>query len=228
MNGWSWQFPKKRQSRVLVKTFSDNIFVAFPLGSHREVSDEEVIDIFLHELTGQLTELTLYAGFPVRGAVTVGPLMFSEQFLFGPALVEAVGLEKAALFPRILLSPSVLRFIDPKGKSASFVLQDSDGQAFLDYIGRRLSRGGDLKSHRKFVINGLVENRSKVRERQKYEWLARYRNYHAIEHGMDDQLIQIHSTADFTSLGGTVGKRLPSRLSPGHVPRGTERVLSLA
>jgi hypothetical protein len=200
LNGWSSQFPGKRQTRALVKTFSDNIFAAFPLKSHPKMNDEEVVALFLYELMAQVQELTLYAGFPVRGAVTVGSLMFSDKFLFGPALVEAVELEKIALFPRILVSPSVLRYIKPDSRYRSLVLKDADGHTFLDYLGRENFLESKLKWHKKFVQNGLTDNASKVHERQKYEWLAQYHNFHALKNGMDEQLVHIDRATAFTSL----------------------------
>jgi len=201
MNGWSRHFPRKRQTRAMVKTFSDNIFVAFPLRSNRQLSDEQVVALFLGELTDQITQLTLLSGFPMRGAVTVGPLMFSEKFLFGPALVEAVELEKAALFPRILLSKSVLQYIEPDSLYHSLVLRDADGYAFLYYLGRKIHFPSSLEWHRQFVQNGLAENASRVRERQKYEWLAQYHNFHAMKAGAPDQRVVIDRATAFKPYG---------------------------
>ncbi len=175
LNGWSPHFPKKRRTSALVKTFSDNIFVAFPFGSSSKMNDEEVVNTFLRELNHQIYELTILAGFPIRGAVSVGPLMFTDKFLFGPALVDAVQLEKEAVFPRVLLSQTVLRYVTPQYPSAKLVLRDSDGKHFLHYLSGFSHIY--LKRHRDYVQEGLVENSSRVHERQKYEWLAQYHNY---------------------------------------------------
>jgi hypothetical protein len=198
LNGYSRHFPEKRQSKHLVKTFSDNIFVAFPLRSHHEMEDEQVIALFLSELVHQVHELTLYAGFPMRGAVTVGPLMFTEKFLFGPALVEAVALEKAAQFPRILLSPSVLKFVRKNGLYDPLVMSDVDGTSFLDYLNRGPLYKPGLELHKSFVLKGLTENKGKVRERQKYEWLAQYHNFHAQKHGLLDLAVDFSKDGSFS------------------------------
>ena len=50
LNGYSSHFPKKRQAVALVKTFSDNIFVAFPLRSSSKANDHDVVHLFLSEL----------------------------------------------------------------------------------------------------------------------------------------------------------------------------------
>ncbi|MFZ2853452.1 MAG: hypothetical protein WAZ34_04995 [Rhodocyclaceae bacterium] len=183
LNGWSRHFPKKRQASSLVKTFSDNIFVAFPFGSSSKMSDQKVVETFLDELTHQIQELTLFADFPVRGAVSVGPLMFTDKFLFGPALVEAVQLEKEALFPRVLLSKSVLKYISPESPAAKLVLRDSDGKSFLHYLPKSKVW---LDRHQNYVRNGLLENASRVHERQKYEWLVQYHNFVTASAGLPE------------------------------------------
>lgn len=196
LNGWSHHFPKKRRTSSLVKTFSDNIFVAFPFGSSSKMNDEQVVNIFLHELTHQIHELTLMARFPVRGAVSVGSLMFTDKFLFGPALVDAVQLEKAAIFPRVLLSESVLKYIGPESSCSRLVLQDSDGLSFLHYLS-----GADhwLNSHREYVQHGLIENTGRIHERQKYEWLAQYHNFSANTAQRPELSFPIARTDAFTS-----------------------------
>lgn len=196
LNCWSHHFPKKRQSSSLVKTFSDNIFVAFPLRSNSKADDEEIVGLFISELTLQIQQMTKFGGFPLRGAITVGPLMFTDQYLFGPALVETVALEKAALFPRVLVSKTALRYIKPDDSQSNLLLRDSDGQTFLHYL-RSENR---LGWHREYVQNGLHENANRVHERQKYEWLARYHNYCAQRNGQPDLSISLDQPGSFEAI----------------------------
>lgn len=102
--------------------------------------------------------------------------MFTDKFLFGPALVDAVQLEKEAVFPRVLLSESVLKYVSPESPCAHLVLRDSDGKAFVHYLS---GRAHVLERHRDYVQKGLLENASRVHERQKYEWLAQYHDFFA-------------------------------------------------
>ena len=166
LNGWSHHFPRKRRTDALVKTFSDNIVVAFPFRSSTKISDEDVVHVFLTELAHQIYELTLLAGFPMRGAVSVGALMFTDKFLFGPALVEAVQFEKAAVFPRVLLCESVLRYVKPEGLGAHLVVRDADGVAFLDHLGGLFPQ---LELPRDYVEKGLLDNATRIHERQKLD-----------------------------------------------------------
>lgn len=198
LNRWSPHFPKKRRTSSLVKTFSDNIFVAFPLGSSSKINDEEVVKIFLIELIYQIEQLTLQSGFPLRGAVSVGPLMFTDKFLFGPALVDAVQLEKEAIFPRVLLSDTVLKYVLPESPSANLVLRDSDGKSFLHYLsGPRVCY---LELHRDYVQKGLVENAGRIHERQKYEWLAQYHNFVASNAARPELAVLAERPGAFSSL----------------------------
>lgn len=197
LNGWSRHFPKKRHSSTLVKTFSDNIFAAFPFGSNSGMSDAKVVELFLSELTHQIQELTLFSGFPVRGAVCVGSLMFTDKFLFGPALVEAVQLEKEALFPRVLLSSSVLKYISSESYVKNLILRDSDGKSFLNYL---ISQPSFLEKHRAYVEEGLVDNAHRVHERQKYEWLSQYHNFVVRKSGLSDFSIPADHFGSFSSV----------------------------
>ncbi|NVD71332.1 hypothetical protein HUX88_12300 [Duganella sp. BJB1802] len=198
MNAWSPHFPAKRRTKALVKTFSDNIFVAFPFKSSTKMDDDDVIGTFLEELIHQIHELTMFAGFPIRGAVSIGGLMFTDKFLFGPALVEAVELEKSAIFPRIVLSESVLRHIKPGSPIARRIVCDVDGKSFLHYLGGLSS--GWLEHHKTFVENGLQENSRHVRERQKYEWLAQYHNFSAQSAKKPEHAISIDRSSAFSAF----------------------------
>jgi hypothetical protein len=191
LNGWSHHFPKRRQCTTLVKTFSDNVFVAFPFGSSSKMSDEDVVHTFLRELKHQIHELTLYAGFPIRGAVSVGGLMLTDKFLFGPALVDAVQLEKTAIFPRVVLGESVLKYIKPDGPAADLTIRDADGKTFLHYLGGLAGFDICLKRHRDYVREGLLNNAGRVHERQKYEWLAQYHNFSARHAGKPDLTVPL-------------------------------------
>lgn len=201
LNGWSHHFPKKRRSASLVKTFSDNIFVAFPFASSSRMSNEDVVSTFIAELKHQIYEMTLIYGFPVRGAISVGSLMFTDKFLFGPALVEAVELEKSAIFPRVLVSDSTLRYLKPDSSSLNLILRDADGCAFLHYLHAPPVLGPILlKRHREYVQRGLIENTNHIRERQKYEWLVQYHNFVASNTGYPELAVSTGRDGAFCSL----------------------------
>lgn len=66
----------------------------------------------------------LTAGFLVRGGVAIGKLYHHESMIYGPALVEAVEIEGAAVYPRVLCSKELLKYLRRKQYLNKVVLQD--------------------------------------------------------------------------------------------------------
>jgi hypothetical protein len=54
----------------------------------------------------------LHMNFLVRGAVTLGELYHEKNVIFGPALIEAVDMEKKAEYPRLLCSENLVEFLN--------------------------------------------------------------------------------------------------------------------
>lgn len=129
--------------------------------------------------------------------------MFTDKFLFGPALVEAIQLEKEAIFPRVLLSDAVIKYVSTTTACSNLVLRDSDGKAFLHYLGG-LSGFAHMKPHRVFVQNGLNENANRAHERQKYEWLAQYHNFVANYMSRNELEISVDRLDAFSPLPTTL------------------------
>jgi hypothetical protein len=50
----------------------------------------------------------MQAGMPLRGGITIGNLVHTEKVIYGPAMVDAVQLEKSAIYPRIILSKDLI------------------------------------------------------------------------------------------------------------------------
>ena len=53
----------------------------------------------------------LKLGFLTRGALTIGPVHHHDNVIFGPALTEAVQMEKEAIFPRLVCSNALLTHV---------------------------------------------------------------------------------------------------------------------
>lgn len=95
--------------------FSDN-FAISALIDHGET--------VFKTLSWRITNL-LQNGFLVRGGVTVGDLYHCPKIIFGPALVEAVKIEKeVACFPRFLCSEGLIEYLDGTLYKNQVVLQD--------------------------------------------------------------------------------------------------------
>jgi hypothetical protein len=112
--------------------------------------------------------------------------------LFGPALVEAVGLERdIAVSPRIVLSPAasapLLHARAAGDEEKAFyeeapVLVDEDGVAFVDYLtgafqaDPAIEMQEKLRTHRDVVTDQLDRQRTNFYRWSKHRWVAEYHN----------------------------------------------------
>jgi hypothetical protein len=114
--------PNPTYMKIHVGAFSDSLVVSMP-------------DSFGYMIFGLLSSVCsgiLRSGFLTRGAVTIGSLYHAENAVFGPALVEAVGLEREAVYPRIICSPKLLNHLES-------CQQIEDESIVVDHLGRHIS-----------------------------------------------------------------------------------------
>jgi hypothetical protein len=121
----------------------------------------------------------------VRGAITLGQCHFHRGLIFGPALVEAVGLERrTAVDPRIVLSPGAVEALR-QGRGESIgreaIRVDEDGLAFIDYLDLlyqdpSVTARSNLVKHRRVVEKNLEGHATDVRRWRKHRWVAEYHN----------------------------------------------------
>ena len=128
----------KNSTSKKVSIFSDSIVVSFKA--------EEPSEVFstLLDLKHLIMRL-IYRKILCRGAVSIGKFIHTDDYLFGPALVEAYTLEsKAAMYPRIILDRDIIEAGYKNGPShhspseekkyvESLLEQDSDGMYYIDY-----------------------------------------------------------------------------------------------
>lgn len=95
----------------------------------------------------------LGAGFLVRGGIALGKLYHRERMIFGPALVEAVEIEqKMAIYPRVLCSNELLKYLYEKQYREEVVLQDCCGEWVIKIAPGTEHRCNDLMK----VIEGKL------------------------------------------------------------------------
>ncbi len=79
---------------------------------------------------GRFQVAMLFNGFALRGGVAVGEVYHKDNIVFGPAVVEAVNLEKRiAVYPRVVLSEAARDRVE-----TARVLEDSDGLHYVDFL----------------------------------------------------------------------------------------------
>jgi hypothetical protein len=176
--------------------FSDSVVQAVPIPG--ELAAAAAIFQVLIEVAQLQTELAMRNYF-ARGAITLDKFHSYDGLLFGPALVEAVGLERdVAVDPRIVLSPAVsaalLQARSAGDSEKAFyevapVLVDEDGIPFVDYLTGAFQADPEielpekLRAHREVVVDRLKQQRTHFRRWSKYRWVAEYHNATCFTYG---------------------------------------------
>ena len=188
-----WDLDKKSESlspstysSKQVTIFTDSIVVSFKA--------EEPSEVFftLLEIKWLIMRL-LNHRILCRGAVTLGKLIHKDEYIFGPALVEAYTLEsRAALYPRVILDRNIVeagatfKSKDHTSKQEleyveSLLERDSDGMYYVDYFYKAQSELDDpnydfpayIQNLGEVIRKGLMgsSHHSKADLRVKYSWM---------------------------------------------------------
>jgi hypothetical protein len=179
---------KVRPSSRQVTQFSDSVVVSYL----RDKSDCGVSSILMdvHRLQIDLVS----RGILLRGAVTSGLLYHDKNFIFGPALNEAVELEKLANYPRVILDVEILdegglRRSPPPDYSrsiSSMASEDFDGMYYVDYFNVHLDDFNDDWDDLREYLEGLrylIKSMANIRNQSikvKHSWLRTKFNMMAV------------------------------------------------
>jgi hypothetical protein len=133
-------------------------------------------------------------GFFVRGAIAVGEACVDEITVAGDALLEAYESEtKSARDPRVILSKSAIHLVErhleyygnkPHAPQAHMLLEDSDGQWFVNYLDEVLIYDderdpfyAEFAKHKRQVERKLAAYKDNPNVFAKYSWVAGYHNF---------------------------------------------------
>ena len=167
---------------VVAAVFSDSFVAAAQADEAFSNPRAEAIANLVYEAASIQGALAL-SNYFVRGAITVGQCHFYKGLIFGPALVEAVGIERNdASDPRIVLSPGAVEALR-EGQGTSIdrepLLVDEDGLAFVDYLqllyqDPAVTAKQSLGKHRQVVMRNLKRYENDMRRWRKHRWIAEY------------------------------------------------------
>ena len=175
-----------------MKVFTDNIVVAYRVHDpDLELGESELGTILM--LFSEVQASLAADGLLLRGAIAYGDHYQDDDIAYGPALLEAVGLDRSGDGPRLVIAKSAERQIARQLTSYSCasnsphydsLLKDpSDGRLFVNYLEAAFRYFPDdqidyqlLAAHRDCVTSGLKDHESNPRVRLKYEWVANYHN----------------------------------------------------
>jgi hypothetical protein len=111
--------PKTTEQHAVIRFsfFSDNFAVSAPVDHDHVKMIFKIIAFATHEL--------IRVGFLIRGAVTLGGLYHDDAgVIFGPALVEAVDIEKKACYPRIVCGDNLIDFLNKTDYKNNVIISD--------------------------------------------------------------------------------------------------------
>lgn len=171
-----------------VTAFSDSIIISYdasmPGGGFHVLTD---LVFICNDLLG--------IGIPIRGGVTVGPLIHDAQKCFGPAMTEAYLMEsQKALFPRIIIDQNVIKYDLSKPGRANTIEYEADyllglikidpydKLLFLDYMKQHddfdepAMYDDYILRTREFIIRNLKTYAYDEKLYLKYNWLKWYYN----------------------------------------------------
>ena len=202
--------------------FSDSMVAAVPISS--DLPPALAIFQLASDVAKLQTRLAT-ADYFARGAITLDKFHCHDGLLFGPALVEAVALERdVAVDPRIVLSPAAATAVHRAAVAGSDeeaiydglpVLVDEDGAPFVDYLGGVIEADvgielqAILTSHRDVVAAQLERQATDYKRWRKQRWVAEYHNATCsanrkllARHGGYDSLLidSIHTSREFARL----------------------------
>lgn len=202
----------------LASWFSDNLAIGSPIKPGYGQGEPE-LGTFLNVISTVQLFLAL-EGFFTRGGLTLGPFFMDENISFGPALVEAVAIEKVAQFPRVLVGPTAMEQVrvhlgfyrnHPEGAPHNSDLWvDQHGGVFINYLDAVRNFVGEsvreaqvfVENHRDRIVEGLSTYRDIPSIWQKYAWAADYHNAFCAAHALEDCTVPSQSTENvFCGVG---------------------------
>lgn len=168
----------------MVTQFSDSVVVSYP------VTEISSVFTLVNDVALAVIELA-YAGYLLRGGITVGKLIHTEEYLVGPAMIKAYEMEsRKAKYPRVLIDPVVFKFArmyhapqnspaDEVGYIRSLLTKDDDGEHFFDYVSWSsvvAEAGGEANLYDAYLASlGMLVGRGlrkkDVHVKEKYLWL---------------------------------------------------------
>jgi len=156
--------PSVDHQHTELTTFSDCLAIS--------TSTDVDCTLFFKFLTIVCRDL-LTQGFLTRGGVTVGHLCHVENMIFGPALIEAVKLEREAIYPRLLCSHLLVQHLgDLNQPKPNAIIKDQLGRDVINLLafvsGSNPAQWADLES-------SIDRNSTELKNLKEWKHLEKWR-----------------------------------------------------
>jgi len=148
------------------------------------VSELDCIDDLCKILCEIQWKVLLEIKMSIRGALTAGQVITNNdpKVIIGPGFINAYNLEdENAIFPRVLFSDNIYKYIEKKNIKFSYITKDVDNLKYLDFFKYELELEDDFKNFDyKLKVHGIKEYvnenynlhiNSNTNIAQKYGWI---------------------------------------------------------
>lgn len=182
-----WGDSDPDDTTAVVSWFSDNLGYALPYDGEREALSEVIGSVQEHQCA------FANHGLVGRGAITLGLFYAEVNVLQGPALNEAVALEKATKMPRVALDDAAVAAVkdemsrfwgDGPNAEARHMLAVDDDTTFVNYLDLLQWDEEEtplslrfLAKHKALIENELRASAGNQDVHDKYCWLAGYHDW---------------------------------------------------
>lgn len=164
-----------------VTQFSDSVIISYKKNETTSGTGVSSMLMDVHRLQLQL----INKGILLRGAITSGLLYHDKDFVFGPALNDAVTLERLANYPRVILDGEVLKESGLRSSKnddysrtiSSMITEDLDGLFYVDYFDVHPDDFGQVWDDIRYYLENLRElikglaNKKSLSIKVKHSWL---------------------------------------------------------
>ncbi len=170
---------KQIANQIQILQFSDSLVITLP---YTDCDFIKKISLITYNLAYLICKLAM-SNFFIRGGIAIGKIYHKRNVLFGPALLEAYGLEsKYAIYPRVILSKGIENKLQKFGtiNCVPCIKRDGDGWLYVDFIAFAKAIKNSsvfIDPIRDNVKNNIAECDEKIAEAEKikakYEWLLK-------------------------------------------------------
>ena len=192
------QTEKKRENKLKIKIFSDNIVIAEKIENPLDLQSVFQTYTDVEQFALMLYSQALLTKNMMRGAISMGNLFINDTFVYGEALVAAYDDEsKIANYPRIIVDKNIWEKF-PRPDKENLVQCDIDGELYLSPFWGipKISEYDKLKAnlllnHIKNSIEAKYREISKKSNRfifPKYHWLANQFNQYCQSNNFNFQI----------------------------------------
>ena len=164
---------EKLQDELKIAYFSDSLVIT--LSYDENEFDDRLLVIVL--LVAYLQSGLAMANFFSRGGIAIGRMYHKDNIFFGKAYLDAIELEKIAIYPRVILSSDIEKMQKKSNKKIPYIKKVEDGLwyiDFLDYAKNIRNSSVCIQPIQDNIEQSISASLDNLKIRAKYTWLMNH------------------------------------------------------